>query len=67
MLAKNQMNNRNFSGVNKMILNILKFQKNSIFLSKRIIFLIILNQIGLFKFRIKNFVFKYLAQKLFNE
>ncbi len=56
---KNQIRNRNFSGANKMILNILKFQSQFIFFRKDIFLLIILNQLNLIKFRIKNFIFKF--------
>ena len=56
---KNQIRNRNFSGANKMILNILKFQSKFIFFRKDIFLLIILNQLNLIKFRIKNFIFKF--------
>ncbi len=61
-LIKNQIDSRNFSGANKMIYNIVKFQKNLIFLPKKLFFLIFLNQFYLIKSKIKNFIFKYFSR-----
>ena len=58
-LIKNQIDSRNFSGANKMMYNIVKFQKNLIFISKKLFFLLFLNQFNLIKLIIKNFIFKY--------
>ena len=58
-LIKSQIDNRNFSGVNKMFYNIIKFQKIIIYLKKDIIFLIFLNQICLIKMKLKKFIFRY--------
>ena len=58
-LIKSQIDNRNFSGVNKMFYNIIKFQKITIYLKKDIIFLIFLNQICLIKMKLKKFIFRY--------
>jgi len=58
-LIKNQINSRNFSGANKMMYNIVKFQKNLIFISRKLFFLLFLNQFNLIKLIIKNFIFKY--------
>jgi hypothetical protein len=58
-LIKSQIDNRNFSGVNKMFYNLIKFQKITIYLKKDIIFLIFLNQICLIKMKLKKFIFKY--------
>lgn len=59
-LIKNQIDNRNFSGANKMLYNIIKFQKFIDYLNKDIFFLIILNQFSLIKFKLKNFIFKHI-------
>ena len=58
-LIKNQIDSRNFSGANKMMYNIVKFQKNLIFISRKLFFLLFLNQFNLIKLIIKNFIFKY--------
>lgn len=58
-LVKNQIDTRNFSGANKMIYNIIRFQRVNIYLNKEIFILIILNQFNLIKFKLKNFIFKY--------
>ena len=58
-LVKNQIDNRNFSGANKMIYNIIKFQKNFIFLNTQLFLLISYNQYNLIKSKFKNFIFKY--------
>ena len=57
-LVKDQIDNRNFSGANKMLYNLLKFQKYNIYFQKRIFFLIVLNQFSLIKLRFKNFIYK---------
>ena len=61
-LIKNQIESRNFSGANKMIYNIVKFQKSMIYFQKKIFFLIIFNQFNLIKSRFKNFIFKYFSR-----
>ena len=61
-LIKNQIESRNFSGANKMIYNLVKFQKSTLYFKKRIFFLIFLNQFNLIKSRFKNFVFKYFSR-----
>ncbi len=61
-LVKNQIQNRNYSGANKMIYNIIKFQKINNYLYKEIILLMILNQFNLFKMKLKNFIFKYYSR-----
>ena len=58
-LVKNQIDNRNFSGANKMIYNIIRFQKNYIFLNTQLFLLISYNQYNLIKSKFKNFIFKY--------
>lgn len=61
-LVKNQIQNRNYSGANKMIYNIIKFQKINNYLYKEIFLLMILNQFNLFKMKLKNFIFKYYSR-----
>ena len=61
-LIKNQIESRNFSGANKMIYNLVKFQKSTLYSKKKIFFLIFLNQFNLIKSRFKNFVFKYFSR-----
>ena len=58
---KNQIENRNFSGANKMFYNLIKFQKRFNYLRKEVFFLIFLNQFSLIKLKIKNLIFKYLS------
>ena len=58
-LIKSQIDNRNFSGVNKMFYNLIKFQKITIYLKKDIIFLISLKEICLIKMKLKKFIFRY--------
>ena len=60
--VKNQIDNRNFSGANKMLYNIVKFQKNFVYLQSKMFFLILLNQFILIKFKLKNFIFKYFSR-----
>jgi hypothetical protein len=60
-LIQNQIIKRNFSGVNKMLFNLFKYQKMVIFFKKRIIFLTILNQYNLIKFKLKNLFFRYFS------
>ena len=59
-LIKNQIDNRNFSGANKMLYNIMKFQKCIDYLKKDIFFLIFLNQFSLIKFKLKRFIFRHI-------
>ncbi len=63
ILIKNQISQRNYSGVNKMILNIFKFQKFGVFFQRDILFIIIFNQYYLFKARFKKFIYKYINLK----
>ena len=60
-LIKTQISQRNYSGVNKMIFNIIKFQKFSVYLNIKILILLIINQYHLFKAIIKKFIFKYIS------
>ena len=54
-----QINNRNHSGANKMIFNILKFQKKIYFFKFKIFSLIILNQFLIVKNIFKKLIFRY--------
>lgn len=58
-LVKNQIDNRNFSGANKMIYNLLRFQKINIYLNKQLFSLVFYNQYSLIKSILKNVIFKY--------
>jgi uncharacterized protein YejL (UPF0352 family) len=58
-LIQNQIIKRNFSGANKMLFNLFKYQKIIIFFKKKIIFFTILNQYNLIKFKLKNLFFRY--------
>jgi hypothetical protein len=60
-LIKNQIKNRNYSGVNKMFYNIVKFQNFLVYLKIEMFFLIFLNQYNLIKSKFKNFCFKYIS------
>ena len=59
-LIKDQIESRNFSGANKMLYNLVKFQNIFFSLKKDILFLFFLNQYILLKFRIKKIVFKFI-------
>ena len=59
--VKNQIENRNFSGANKMILNIYKYQSFLKFFNYKLNFLIFLNQFNLVKSKFKIFFFKYIC------
>ena len=61
-LVNNQIDNRNFSGANKMIYNLIRFQKSSVYLSSQLFLLILYNQYSLIKLKLKNIVFKYFAK-----
>ena len=61
-LVKNQIDNRNFSGANKMIYNLIRFQKSSVYLSSQLFSLILYNQHSLIKLKLKNIIFKYFAK-----
>lgn len=63
ILIKNQITQRNYSGANKMIFNIFKFQKFVVFFQSDILFLLIYNQYYLFKARFKKFIYKYISLK----
>ena len=58
-LVKKQIDNRNFSGANKMIYNIIKFQKSYIYLNSDILLVILFNLYNLIKSKFKNLIFKY--------
>ena len=58
-LVKKQIDIRNFSGANKMIYNIIKYQKSSIYLNFDVFSIILFNLYNLMKLRFKNFFFKY--------
>ena len=58
-LVKNQIDNRNFSGANKMIYNLLRFQKWNIYLNTQLFSLVFYNQYSLIKSKLKNVIFKY--------
>ena len=58
-LVKNQIDNRNFSGANKMIYNLLRFQKYNIYLNTELFSLVFYNQYSLIKSKLKNVIFKY--------
>ena len=58
-LIQNQIIKRNFSGANKMLFNLFKYQKIIIFFKKKIIIFTILNQYNLIKFKLKNLFFRY--------
>ena len=60
-LIQGQIKSRNFSGVNKMLYNLLKFQNIFLFLKKEILFLIFLNQFNFLKFRLKKFIFRFIC------
>ena len=61
-LVKNQIDNRNFSGANKMIYNLLRFQKINIYLNKQLFSLMFYNQYSLIKSILKNVIFKYFSR-----
>ena len=58
-LVKKQIDIRNFSGANKMIYNIIKFQKSYIYLNFDVFSIILFNLYNLIKSKFKNFFFKY--------
>ena len=58
---QNQIESRNFSGANKMLYNLIKFQEMSFFFKKDFLFLIFLNQFNLLKFRLKKFIFRFVC------
>jgi hypothetical protein len=64
ILIKNQISQRNYSGANKMIFNIFKFQKFAVFFQSYILFLFIYNQYYLFKARFKKFIYKHASLKI---
>ena len=55
---KDQIKIRNFSGANKMMFNLIKFQKYTTFLKFELLFLILFNQFHLFKSLFKKYFFK---------
>ena len=62
-MIKNQISQRNYSGANKMIFNIFKFQKFVVLFQIEILFLLIYNQYHLFKARFKKIIYKYISFK----
>ena len=56
---KKQIESRNFSGANRMIYNLFRFQKSKVYFNTDIFLLLIINQYNLFKAKLKNFIFKY--------
>jgi hypothetical protein len=63
IMIKNQISQRNYSGANKMIFNIFKFQKFVVLFQIEILFLLIYNQYHLFKARFKKIIYKYISFK----
>ena len=61
---RSQIEKRNFSGANKMILNVIRFQNFFVYANINFIFVIFLNQFILFKSKFKNLLLKYFS---FNE
>ncbi|MDC0859215.1 hypothetical protein OAP45_00080 [Candidatus Pelagibacter sp.] len=61
-LIENQIHQRNYSGANKMLYNIFKFQKIFPNLFIRLFYLLFLCQFNLFKMKLKNFIFKYYSR-----
>lgn len=59
-LIKKQIKNRNFSGSNKMLFNILKFQDFLTYFNIMMIYLFFLNQFKLFKSIFKKYFFKFI-------
>ena len=59
-LIKRQIKNRNFSGSNKMLFNILKFQDFLTYFSLTMIYLFFLNQFKIFKSIFKKYFFKFI-------
>ena len=61
---KDQIQKRNYSGVNKMILNIFKFQKTINYFKISLLILVFLNQYLFFKLLFKRYIFKILNYKI---
>ena len=61
---RSQIEKRNFSGANKMILNVIRFQNFFVYANINFIFVIFLNLFILFKSKFKNLLLKYFS---FNE
>ena len=64
IMIKNQISQRNYSGVNKMISNIFKFQKFVVLFQSDILFLLLYNQFHLFKTIFKKIIYKYIKFKI---
>ena len=60
-LIKNQILQRNFSGANKMMFNIIKFQPFFVYFNSKILLLLIENQFYLLKAIIKKAILKYIS------
>lgn len=58
---KNQIESRNFSGANRMLYNLIKFQVLSFFFKKDFLFLVFYNQFNLLKFRLKKIIFRFIC------
>jgi hypothetical protein len=61
-LLSSQIESRNFSAVNKMIFNIIKFQKFVTFFRMDLIYLLLLNQFRLLKTILKRFLYKFISR-----
>ena len=60
---KDQIQKRNYSGANKMILNIFKFQKTLNYFKISLLVLVFLNQYLLLKLLFKRYIFKLFSIK----
>ena len=58
---KNQLNIRNYSGLNKMLLNFFKFQKILTFCKLELLFIIFKNQFFLIKTIIKKYIYRFFS------
>jgi len=62
---KNQIEKNNFSGANKMLINIIIFQKLNRLLNINFLLIILNNQIRYLKYHIKRIIFKRISRKFF--